>query len=533
MRALRVSGLAWLGAGGVAMLGMTVAIGRELRTFAGGPQALAQSILPSAEALRAMRWPAERLDTLGGYITYHNVILVNLLLALYGAVQGARAIRGGEERHVVEELLATGLSRVALLRERALGFGVVMAGLSLGLGLGTAAGLGLSGAPDLVGSLITLGTAGLVGLVGYGLGSLVAQVTASARLASGVSCGLLAGLYVITNLGATLGPLAGLRFISPFHWANFSRALVPGQGLDGPATAVLGSMALGLLALAGWAFTRRDYAAPLWTLRAKGSAARAVQVPTVMLSSLWTATLRRSWVGLLAWTLGAGGLCALMGWLQPNVMKVWSSFDFLDALTGSGPGGGAEAAYWSLSGELVSPVLTAYVMTRASGWVAELEQGRVEVLLSGPRSWTRLVVERLFALGAGVVAITAGGLGGLALSAAAVGGALDLAGLGRLGVVAVLFGLALGAVAALAVAWLRRGLAVTLLGVTLAADYLLAWCVPLLGWPPWLTRLSIFWAFGHPYLEWPPTSALVVLLALAVPGAWLAAALAERTPKVA
>src|SRR5665648_1277255 len=62
----------------------------EMKDFPGGSQALAASISASAEAMRPLRWPAERLDTLGGYLTYHNVILFNLILAIYGAVQGAR-----------------------------------------------------------------------------------------------------------------------------------------------------------------------------------------------------------------------------------------------------------------------------------------------------------------------------------------------------------------------------------------------------------------------------------------------------------
>jgi len=57
--------------------------------------------------------------------------------------------------------------------------------------------------------------------------------------------------------------------------------------------------------------------------------------------------------------------------------------------------------------------------------------------------------------------------------------------------------------------------------------------VPLFGWPDWVNRLSVFSAFGHPYLGWPPLGGLAVLLALAIPGGLTAAAIAERTPKVA
>ena len=31
-------------------------------------------------------------------------------------------------------------------------------------------------------------------------------------------------------------------------------------------------------------------------------------------------------------------------------------------------------------------------------------------------------------------------------------------------------------------------------------------------WPDWLNQLSVFWAFGHPYLAWPSTAQVLILL---------------------
>jgi ABC-2 type transport system permease protein len=91
----------------------------------------------------------------------------------------------------------------------------------------------------------------------------------------------------------------------------------------------------------------------------------------------------------------------------------------------------------------------------------------------------------------------------------------------------------LAAVAALVVAWLRSGAAVTVLAAFLAASYLLAYLVPLLGWPDWVLRLSVFGAYGNPYLEIPAWTGLMVLAVLAVLGALAAAGVALRSPKVA
>ncbi len=125
LRSHRVGALAWSVGGALAMLGTAAALAAEMEDFPGGPAGLAASVSAGAEAMRLLRWPAERLDTLGGYLTYHNVILFNLFLAIYGLVQGARDIRGAEERGALEEVLATGHTRAAVVRDRAIGFALV------------------------------------------------------------------------------------------------------------------------------------------------------------------------------------------------------------------------------------------------------------------------------------------------------------------------------------------------------------------------------------------------------------------------
>ncbi|MFZ5442001.1 MAG: ABC transporter permease subunit [Myxococcota bacterium] len=531
LHAHRVSLLAWALGGALTMFGMVLSVGAEYRSFPGGREALAASITASAEAMRALRWPAERLDTLGGYLTYHNVTLFNFMLALYGAVLGARVVRGAEERHSLEEVLATGRARWAVVLDRTLGVLALATVVALALGLGISVGLAVEGEANTAGALGATLTAGLLLLCGYGLGLTLSQLTTSARPASGLSAGVLTVLYVLTNVSDKLPAGEVVQYGSPFWWALQSRPLVPGGRLDLLATLVLLASAAALVAVGALAFQRRDYLRSLFARKTRNGR-RATHVPRALVGAMWAATLRRARWSLVAWTAGAAGLTALMAWLEPAVMKVWEAFPFIAAMTG-GVGVTPERAYWSFAGELVTPVLAAWALVRASSWVSELSEGRVELWLSTPLSWRRLVLERLIALTVGAGLISAGALLGLALGAWAVGGTIEFAGLARLWVTGVLFGAALGAVGALAVVTLRRASAVTVLAVVLGASYLLAYFVPLFGWPDWLNRLSVFWAFGHPYREWPTWSALAVLLVLAVPGALGAALIAERTPKVA
>jgi ABC-2 type transport system permease protein len=379
-----------------------------------------------------------------------------------------------------------------------------------------------------------MGTSGLVAFVGFTVGMAASQLVAGARPAAAVSSAALVVLYVVTNLGDELGALAALRWLSPFHYANQSRAMVPGQGLDAVATGALVAMSLALLWLASAAFERRDYGAGLWVRRPAGGATedRAARVPGVLLGSVWTASLRRGSRGLLAWAAGGAAVTATFAAVQPSVMEMWTGLDYAAALVGGGTGIGVEDMYWAFVGEMMAPLIAALVVVRASGWIADLTQGRVEMVLAGPVSWTRLVVGRLVALAVEVLAVTAVSVGTLVVGGLAVGGSLDPVGLARLTAMCVLFGAALGGSAAVLVAWVRRPTAVTVLLTYLAASYLLTFLVAMLEWPAWLDRLSVFWALGHPYLEWPPGSAVAVLLLLAVGGAVLAARVAERTPKV-
>jgi ABC-2 type transport system permease protein len=250
------------------------------------------------------------------------------------------------------------------------------------------------------------------------------------------------------------------------------------------------------------------------------------------LRHVWTAQLLRGRIGLLAWSLPLAGMALLWGSLLSTVMDVWSAFEsMMSGLTG-GLDVSPETAYLAFISDLVTPVVAAYVVTQASGWVADLEQGRVEALLAGPVSWTRLVTERALATVVGAVVLTLAAFAGLTVGVLGTGASVSPAGVGRVVVGCALLGAAVAGVATVAVAVLRNGLAVIALSVYLGTSYLLGLLVTLYGWPDWVNRLSVFGALGHPYLEWPTAGGTLVLVGLAVVGLAGGAALAERTPKV-
>jgi ABC-2 type transport system permease protein len=251
------------------------------------------------------------------------------------------------------------------------------------------------------------------------------------------------------------------------------------------------------------------------------------------LNTVWTATLLRQRVGLLAWAGVASATLALMAWLEPDVVEIWDDFGLTQTIIGQNPGRSATDQYLSFAAQIVVPIITAYVIVQAAGWVNDLAHGRVELVLAAPVSWSRLIVERLSATLVGALLVTAAGLGGLALAATAVGAALDAAGLLRLTADTVLLTAALAGVALLIVAGLRTTASITALTVLYTASYLLVYLVPLFDWPDWVLRASPFGAYGTPYLEWPAAAGVAVLAAVAVLATLAAAAIARHTPKVA
>ena len=532
LREHRVGILAWAVGGAAAMVFMGLALNEEMASFPGGPQALAASVTPAAEAMRVLRWPADHLETLGGYLTFHNVMLVSGFLCLYAGMQGARVVRGPEERHSLETVLSTGWSRTAYLLDRSFGFLLALIAISAGVAAGIAITLAMVDQPDARGSLITMLSVCLGSLLAFSLGALVSQLTASGRSAAGITSIILVAMYLANNAVDDGDTLGWIRYVTPFHWVNQSRALVPGEDLNPAAMLVLAGASIVLLGAAAWAFTRRDYGAALLRRRARATAAHAVSSFRLRwwLHAPWIAGIRQHALGLIAWAAASAAFAGLMIALQPAAMTVFEQFSYYLGMVG-GTGTSAEAMYMTFATDVIAPIVAAYAITRSASWVADLGQGRVEMLLSSPMSWTRLVLERLLATGLGVAVILTATLGTLWLGSLTIEAEVSLPAIARVCAMSLILALAVGALAAVAVAALRSTVAVTLLAVYVGFAYLLTWLIPMFGWPTWTEQLSIFMAFAHPYREWPAGGS-VLLLAIGIVGTIAACVLAERSPKV-
>lgn len=499
---------------------------REMSTYPGGPEAFAGGIEIAAGAMRMFRWPAERLDTFAGYLTYHNITLLPLLLGLYALVQGAQAIRGAEERGVLEVWLATGRRRGRIVGDRAIAFLLAMAVVAGGLGAGTL--LGLEAANERA-PLAAFAVAALVVLCAaafYGLGLVLSQLVASARTAAGIGVILMVALFVVNNVWELLGPFGALRFLSPFYYRQRSELLLPGHAFDPAATLVLGLALVLPIAIAIVAFERRDLGAGLWR-RAAPAAARPVSLSSPWLRSLWTAALGEQRVALLAWAVGAGTYLAWGVLLGKPAIEVWKSSSFIRALLVRHPGATFVDEYLAFAVALLAVVSASFAVTQAGRWAGESADGRVEMVLACPVSRARLVLERIASLAVGNLVIVIGGLAGFCVGAAIADLPVRADGLVRTVWDLELLALAVGGVGAVLLLALR-GAVTAVLAAVIAASYVWTLVAVLFGWPEWALRLSIFDAFGDPYLAAPPVAGTLYLATLAVGGTVLAAALAER-----
>lgn len=530
LREHRVAALAWVIGGALANLAMVLSLAKELDEFPGGAEALARVLGPSVEAFKPLRWPAERLDTLGGYFTYHNATLITMFLAVYAVVQGAKSIRTLEERHSMDLFLATGISRTRLLAVRSASSAILLAVVAAGIAAGTAVAFVLAGEPDTGGAFITFLAAWCAAVMCFALAQLLSQFTANAKLAWGIGSTVLIGLYVLGNSAEEFGPFEFVQVLSPFFYTNLSRAMVPGVEAHWLSMAGMLAVAVVATAASAWFLERRDLDAAYGARRAHGHR-HAARPRSRTAGSLWADGLLHGWVSIVAWAASTAALTGMMIGLEPAAMDAWEYFDVL-LPEASATDVDRVAEYIALSASLMIPLISGYVVAQSAKWTADFTSGRVGLLLAAPVTWTRVLATRIAITMLGTAVIAAASVAALLIVAAAVEVEVDPAGVGRLLVVALALGLAMSALAAIATVVFKNRGAVVALAVYLGAAYLLTFVVPMLEWPEWLTRLSVFHAFGNPYLEWPTLAQATVIIALAGPGLLLAFVLTARSRKV-
>lgn len=153
-----------------------------------------------------------------GYI-YMEVLsfMAPTLLLLYAIGAGTQAVAGEEERHTLDLLLATPLTRTKLLLQKSLAIAIGISALAAAMGIavvifGAVTGMGLS-TVNVLASMVHLALLAMVfAALALCVGAATGRVTATRALPAAVAV----VSYLVNGFGVSVSWLAPLRKFSPF-----------------------------------------------------------------------------------------------------------------------------------------------------------------------------------------------------------------------------------------------------------------------------------------------------------------------------
>lgn len=209
------------------------------------------------EYMESFSGAAGSYSTPEGYLATEFFTAVPITLVIFAIVAGTAATAGEESAGTLDMLLAQPIRRRRVIVEKALGIGAavsvaLLAGLP-GIYLGQLfVDMDISPWRTLAATIVTLPLLYLFAALAMLLGA--ALPTRATAVAAATALAVLA--YVVYTLGALVDALSGVRKITPFYWSDASKALV--GDFEVWRTLVLLGVCIGLVALATWAFERRD-----------------------------------------------------------------------------------------------------------------------------------------------------------------------------------------------------------------------------------------------------------------------------------
>jgi ABC-2 type transport system permease protein len=183
-------------------------------------------------------------------------------------------------------------------------------------------------------------------------------------------------------------------------------------------------------------------------------------------------------------------------------------------------GGGSQSIGATLSALLLGSLfailpllLMAFAVTQVNNWTADADTGRLDLLLSTPRSRPHVLLARFAALSTATLAIGVLTLAATAVAAAWAGVPLDRGHLVGATLGMIPLGLLMAAVGYLASGWLRSAADTGLLSFLLLAWFVISFVGPTIGWPEATLRLSALTYYGSPLLNGLQASDVLILLA--------------------
>ena len=457
-------------------------------------------------------------ETLAGYVQWRAFGFFPVIFGFWALIAGSGAIRGDEDRGLLELWLASGTSRARVTAARTGAFVIAVAASILVVLVLTGLGATIVGSPLPIEGLLADGAALLAVTVAcFALALLIAQFVDSRRVAAGVSAIVLLALFLLNSLGRTLEAPARFRGVSPFYYVDRTNGLSPGGQIDWASTLGVSAAALALVALAGVAFTRRDLGAGL--VRPRRAVRPRVIEPSrnPFLRVPVLATIYEQRVGLTAWMVSTALLALFMTSLAKSVADLVNHIPIFRAYV-SGQGDLNRAVISVFWFAMMPLVLGAFAITQVSRWTTDDTEGRLEMVLSEPVSRRRVALERAGALLVATTFIAVVGSAVTLWAADAQGISLGVESIALATALLLPFGLAFGSLGAALAGWIPRATVLLLSGYAVVS-YFLTQFVPLFRWPQWVANLSIFYLYGTPLttgVYWTGFWVLMAIIAIAM-----------------
>ncbi|TMG19861.1 MAG: hypothetical protein E6H90_11470 [Chloroflexi bacterium] len=457
-------------------------------------------------------------ETLAGYVQWRAFGFFPVIFGFWALIAGSGAIRGDEDRGLLELWLASGTSRARVTAARTGAFVIAVAASILVVLVLTGLGATIVGSPLPIEGLLADGAALLAVTVAcFALALLIAQFVDSRRVAAGVSAIVLLALFLLNSLGRTLEAPARFRGVSPFYYVDRTNGLSPGGQIDWASTLGVSAAALALVALAGVAFTRRDLGAGL--VRPRRAVRPRVIEPSrnPFLRAPVLATIYEQRVGLTAWMVSTALLALFMTSLAKSVADLVNHIPIFRAYV-SGQGDLNRAVISVFWFAMMPLVLGAFAITQVSRWTTDDTEGRLEMVLSEPVSRRRVALERAGALLVATTFIAVVGSAVTLWAADAQGISLGVESIALATALLLPFGLAFGSLGAALAGWIPRATVLLLSGYAVVS-YFLTQFVPLFRWPQWVANVSIFYLYGTPLttgVYWTGFWVLMAIIAIAM-----------------
>jgi ABC-2 type transport system permease protein len=453
------------------------------------------------------------LGTPGGYVTYKYGELIPILVGIWTILAGARMVRGDEERGAMDLLLGTPYSRARLLLEKVGALTIATLLIGLLIGLLTIGGMAAAKATVLPGNALLYGLDIALAAVFFGFLALLLSQFMSRFAAASWAGGLMVVSFLLDGTGRTIASLSGLQRISPLFYYQLSKPLIPSYGSNVGGMLVLVVLSAIAVAISVPLFALRDVGRTVFadvsvsrghvapTTAERNVAALAAARRQASVRAIWLQALARQRTATLWWIfalfLATGFLVILTKNVVSQVAALFNNPSLEKLLNGQNLA--TNAGF--LAGILyvyLPLVVSIFAGVLAYRWASDLDQGKLELVLSTPEPRWRTMLERFAAVGiASVLAALATWVAILA-SEYITGLSLDfghvtLSALGLLplelvtaALVYVLSGL------------VGPRLVLGILSIYLAISFLIDEVRLLLNLPSWVQNISIFHQYGSP-----------------------------------